>query len=495
MLTPVYGPTRRRYTSEQGGVPLFSLQLPLARIVVGLKSSLLRVFATLALLVLGGCLPGMRDNEPLPAQPDAKADTAKADTAKADASNSEVATTDGAQGDAATTDVAADGADTEVVDATTDTTADTTDAGQDAAQEVLVGVAGCVSDLDCAKLPFGPCQAGVCNLATGLCGPKATDEGKPCELSVCVTAALCVDGICSGKEVDCKDGSECTQDDCEPGLGCVHQPLTKACDDGKKCSSGDTCVQGKCLGTAKVCQDGNACTEDLCNPGSGECNHKPTEGAKIACTLNNAKGCSGPATCVEGECKASSTCDDGNPCTLDLCADGSNCTNLPMIGACIPAGAKDDSCNPGACQVKSGDTVPVCLTAPLCQGKVCSVTKCAAGQCTYDKLDDASSCDDGDACSDATACVKGQCKGAKVSCDDGNACTTDSCKPGVGCVATSANDGSSCEDGSGCTTSDACKSGSCAGKPISCDDSVACTEDSCETSSGCVHVKGASCPP
>lgn len=428
----------------------------------------------------------MRDNEPLPAAPDVKADTAKADASKADTN----------QADADTVEVAIDTPVSEVADAAADASPATdADAAAETGQEVLVGVPGCTSDSDCAKLPFGPCQTGACNLATGLCAPKASGEGLPCELSECVTAATCSGGNCVGKDLDCSDGSACTADDCELGLGCVHKPLTQACDDGKKCSTGDTCLKGNCAGIAKVCEDGNDCTGDLCNEASGECNHKPVPGEKTSCTLSNSKGCSGPALCASGECKAGSACDDGNPCTFDLCADGTTCASLPMTGACIPPGAKDDACNPGTCQVKPGETTPVCLTAPLCQAKVCSVTKCAAGQCTYDKLDDASPCDDGDTCVDQSTCIKGQCKGAKVSCDDGNPCTTEVCKPGIGCVATAANDGSACEDGSGCTTQDACKAGTCTGKAISCDDNVACTEDACEATAGCVHVKGSSCAP
>ncbi len=450
----------------------------------------MRAALLLWLLGLAGCLPGMRDNEPLASAADVKSDAAKTDAAKTDDALDTAADADTTGDSAADVDAAADVSASDV--SASDVSAD---AKPDAAQEVLVGIAGCTSDADCAKLPFGPCQTGACNLATGLCGPQASGDGQPCELSACVTQATCSAGTCSGNEVVCNDGSACTQDACEPGLGCVFAPLTKACDDDKKCTSGDTCQKGNCVGAVKLCEDGNVCTDDLCNEASGECNFKPIASDKTPCSSGNLKGCSGPAVCASGECKAASACDDGNPCTFDLCTDGSTCANLPMAGACVPPGAKADLCNPGICQVKAGESVPLCVTAPLCQDKACSVTNCAAGQCTYDKLDDASSCEDGDACQDQSSCVKGQCKGSKVSCDDGNPCTAELCQPGIGCVASSANDGAPCEDGSGCTTQDACKAGSCTGKPLSCDDKVACTQDACEATGGCVHVQGPDCAP
>lgn len=456
-------------------------------------AALIRLAAALLLLLAPcGCLPGMRANEPL----DAGSDLSILDTPKADvAPDGDAAGDSGALADGDAADSVEDAGTDAVADADAATAVDAADAATADGQDVPPGGGGCSSDADCAKLPFGPCRIGVCNLATGLCVPQDSQQGKPCELSACVTEATCNSGSCTGKDTACNDNNPCTKDSCDAGLGCIFSPLTMACDDGKKCSSGDTCLKGKCVGILKNCEDGNQCTDDLCNPASGECNHKPIASDKTPCAAGNAKACSGPALCAGGECKAASACDDGNPCTYDLCADGAKCANLPMSGDCVPAGGKADPCNPGVCVLDAAVGLPQCVTSPHCQDKVCSITKCATGLCSYEKIDDSSPCEDGDTCVDQSVCVKGQCKGAKVSCDDGNPCTAEVCKPGIGCVAAPANDGAPCEDGSGCTSKDTCKSGACVGSPLSCDDQVACTKDSCEPAGGCVHVKGPDCGP
>ncbi len=104
------------------------------------------------------------------------------------------------------------------------------------------------------------------------------------------------------------------------------------------------------------------------------------------------------------------------------------------------------------------------------------------------------SCDDGVACTtdscnettDACAHVAND-----AACSDGNACTDDTCNPSLGCQ--HANNTASCSDGNACTTGDACSNGTCVGgAPPNCDDGVACTMDSCNASTGCLHVS--SCP-
>jgi uncharacterized repeat protein (TIGR01451 family) len=55
-------------------------------------------------------------------------------------------------------------------------------------------------------------------------------------------------------------------------------------------------------------------------------------------------------------------------------------------------------------------------------------------------------------------------------------------------LATNIVDPGLCNDGNACTTGDVCAVGICVGgPPPSCDDSDACTVDSCDTGSGCVH--------
>ena len=54
--------------------------------------------------------------------------------------------------------------------------------------------------------------------------------------------------------------------------------------------------------------------------------------------------------------------------------------------------------------------------------------------------------------------------GAAVVCDDSNLCTNDSCNSGTGCVL--APNTNACDDGNACTTGDVCGGGSCSGTPV-----------------------------
>lgn len=100
-------------------------------------------------------------------------------------------------------------------------------------------------------------------------------------------------------------------------------------------------------------------------------------------------------------------------------------------------------------------------------------------------------CTDRDACTTGDACDSGSgtCVPAgPTNCDDGNSCTNDLCNSANGCYYTP-NTGNSCEDGDACTTGDTCASGSCApGGPTVCNDSNACTVDTCDSGSGCVYT-------
>ena len=132
----------------------------------------------------------------------------------------------------------------------------------------------------------------------------------------CHTGAHCADGECMpGTELlDCNDDNECTDDSCDPELGCVFSDTDGVCDDGNLCTEGDTCAEGVCAGTLLECDDDNECTKDDCDPFQG-CTNQPT---------------SGP-------------CDDGDGCTVDdLCGDDGIC-----VGA--PCGLQGLSCVAGEC--------------------------------------------------------------------------------------------------------------------------------------------------
>ena len=112
----------------------------------------------------------------------------------------------------------------------------------------------------------------------------------------------------------------------------------------------------------------------------------------------------------------------------------------------------------------------------------------AAG-CTTDP-----DCNDNNACNGIETCVANVCQaGTAPNCDDGNVCTTDSCIAVGGCQ--HANNTAACSDGNACTANDACAGGVCVGGPApNCDDANPCTNDSCNTGTGCVHANNtASC--
>jgi hypothetical protein len=131
--------------------------------------------------------------------------------------------------------------------------------------------------------PADPCQASVCQPATGQCAAVAA-----------------------------KDGASCS--------------------DGDACTGGDSCVGGSCKpGSAPACDDGNPCTADSCDPKTG-CTAKPVVGQQVAC-YDGAKGTAGVGTCAAGK----KTCDDkgfGGVCSGQV---------LPAVKEACDG--KDDNCN------------------------------------------------------------------------------------------------------------------------------------------------------
>jgi len=73
-----------------------------------------------------------------------------------------------------------------------------------------------------------------------------------------------------GAAADCDDGDPCTVDACDTTTGtCSYTSLpdSTSCADGTVCNGAEVCVQGKCkAGVPLVCVDGNECTQDVCDP-------------------------------------------------------------------------------------------------------------------------------------------------------------------------------------------------------------------------------------
>ncbi len=96
---------------------------------------------------------------------------------------------------------------------------------------------------------------------------------------------------------NCADTNPCTDDYCDPSLGCQHANNTASCDDANACTVLDTCSNGSCAGTVITCNDSNPCTDDSCSPGTG-CVFAPNT---VPCDDGNA--CTAGDTCGGGSCQ------------------------------------------------------------------------------------------------------------------------------------------------------------------------------------------------
>lgn len=359
-----------------------------------------------------------------------------------------------------------------------------------------------------------PCTTGTCNQFTGLCAftpvSGSCSDGNACTLNdACNTTLM----KCIGTAVVCNDNNICTDDYCDTADGlCRELNNSATCDDSDPCTIDDTCANGTCsVATDKNCEDGDPCTDNFCDPISGQCRQNVN-----AADCEDGDPCTVSDYCELGECLTGSAknCSDNNECTSDSCrASDGFCLHDPNTGTACGASNKciiSGTCNSlGTCDA----TYKVCD-----DGKVCTTDVCApsTGLCSYNA--NTLSCDDGNACTSGDVCFSGICGGSGVTCDDdvdctldscdtqsgcvfapsneycddGNECTTDICDPIFGCVNTPLADAGAfpCSDDDACTLSDTCVGGECVGTKRVCDDSMQCTVDSCNTSTGeCVFTQ------
>ncbi len=129
--------------------------------------------------------------------------------------------------------------------------------------------------------------------------------------------------------------------------------------------------------------------------------------------------------------------------------------------------AKPDTTKPDT--TVSDSTTGGCVTDNDCVGKVanlapCEKAWCAAGVCKAGPSADGDPCDDGNKCFTGRTCKADKCQGGTaVSCQDNNPCTDNKCDTKTGCVAT--NNQVPCDDGDKCTSDDTCAAGACKGTP------------------------------
>ena len=318
-----------------------------------------------------------------------------------------------------------------------------------------------------------------CDPATGECSSLPDNDGYACDDGdPCSIGDKCQGGEClAGVPATCDDANVCTTDVCIPGDGCLHMDNTSVCNDGDVCTANDVCAEGLCVpGTPLDCADSNLCTDDFCDPAVG-CVHSSAEGG---CDDGNA--CTADDYCANGICLpgVGVKCDDDNPCTHDSCSIVTGCSYMVHAGVCDDGDpcTLGDSCVNGLCvpglQLNCEDNNP--CTADACTG---------AGQCEHISL--AGACDDGNACTEGEQCLGGACIGGlALQCDDANVCTTDSCDPAGGCV--HSLNTAPCSDGDPCTFNDSCAAGICfPGPELDCNDGNPCTSDTCTQAGTCAH--------
>jgi hypothetical protein len=317
------------------------------------------------------------------------------------------------------------------------------------------------------------------NGCTNANNTQPCDDGDACTLK-----DVCAAGQCVGAgDLNCNDGNICTNDSCNSETGCITENNADNCFDGDVCTTGDVCDAGVCGPTGSLdCDDANPCTDDSCDPKIG-CVH-----VSNAAPCDDGNGCTTGDTCKAGQCVggAPPNCEDDDACTTESCSPDSGCVYTLNTAPCDDGEVCtiNDKCNAGACL--GGETLP-CNDSNLC-----TTDACVPGVgCQF--VNNTVKCDDSNACTTLDVCAGGECVGSTPpNCDDSNVCTDDSCNAETGCV--NANNTAGCDDSNACTTSDTCAAGSCVGGPaLDCDDSNACTADSCNTDTGCVHVQLVCC--
>ena len=331
-----------------------------------------------------------------------------------------------------------------------------------------------IQTVQCPASDAGPCSPNACVPATGKCAVKALEDGTLCGNSkLCAAAKVCQAGACvAGKALSCDDTLACIADSCDDKSGCVHTATSgEPCDDSNTCTAGDSCNSGACLGTSKDCSDSSPCTDDACDPKVG-CTHLPN----AATSCDDGNFCTIGDVCKNGACQPGASgpdCDDALPCTTDSCAPTQGCVHKGVTGAKCSDGdlcTANDACSSGQCV---GTTIG-CDDANGCTKDACD----ASSGCTHSGAT-GQACTDGNACTGPDACTKaGMCQGDQVQCDDKNPCTLDTCNIGGGCLSLALS-GVECNDGDSCTAPDTCQGAGCKGKPLTCSDDNPCTADSC----------------
>ena len=147
----------------------------------------------------------------------------------------------------------------------------------DGGRAQIVPAGECTTNDDCVVsegFELGTCEALACDVVAGLCRVVSIEDQSPCDdQNECTSSSTCSGGLCvvAGNEawIDCLDGNPCTSDGCDPGTGCVYDPISSGpCDDGEECTANDYCKEGQCLPGTDICPA--QCGNDKCQDDKGE---------------------------------------------------------------------------------------------------------------------------------------------------------------------------------------------------------------------------------
>ena len=139
--------------------------------------------------------------------------------------------------------------------------------------------------LDCSdgdSCTVDSCLSGTCYFHQIQC-----DDGDPCTGEMGKDYCDPETGLCQFPLWwDCDDGNPCTYDLCDGVGGCSHTAHSEFCDDDDPCTQEDQCIDGVCEGAyvnqcleecvgepVPECIDDDVCTDDYCDPAVG-CLHE-----------------------------------------------------------------------------------------------------------------------------------------------------------------------------------------------------------------------------
>lgn len=288
----------------------------------------------------------------------------------------------------------------------------------------------CATDEQCLiEGEDSQCQKRICHPTEKSCVSININEGKACTVeNACVTSTVCVGGVCVPENreanVTCDDDNFCTNDTCDPEIGCIFSPLDSGiCDDYDPCTKDDYCDDGICIPGVDICPA--QCGDGLCQTEKQEtCGSCELDcgACSTGCDASPFAGCAGCGceACVCDQkpdcCSTEWTAECAILCTDNCGTTQDGCSPSP-IAECCGCGCESCVCqkDPSCCSDAWG---PACvsLCALECDGP-CS-DFCGDGVCA----------DDGETCEscpeDCGVCSDGCSLSATAGC---NGCDCEAC--------------------------------------------------------------------